>query len=1479
MKFSAPLRITTGLISVVLAVALLAVIFLTSAPGESWIKKYAENRLSQILSADVQIGQLQTNLFSRFAVKDLSIVNLEGDSTTLVKSDVRILYNLWQLLGSEPRVDSLIIVKLIVNLSRDSTGRFNFELLNKPGETDSSLSTGKASFSIGNLTCTGSTLHYNDENVPIELTLSEVTAIAQFTSDRLFSFSLASSKSTCQTIGQVLELVDLKIVGSKDADGLKMDFSSADTSPIQINGVFSNNSSSTSTKWQFKGHTTFDFANLATMATTQLPIKQGVFTCQFDMIQLDTALAISVDGSGRDLWYAGLGIYSANISSKISISSLTSTGKLVLTACDIGFDGQRVKFDTLYAMGSMNEEGLKITGLEGQTAGLKFSGNSLFTFPQQSNSLSESLIQGELIAISDFTKFNRAQRRIHLSEYFPTAGRNKLQLAFNGMTMSPAVTFATEFKNIKVANIEFPDGEIHGQASHDKLRIDTLHVNVSGGLVYGSGWIEMNDMIAHQANFKLAGVDFSEVWSDLYGEPSPYRAIVYGDIISRGDLRNVESLETIGNLEARDVYYQNVPLQDFQAKMAVSTEGFDLNLKQDDLMFSINGDLNASNTDLKFEASIPDLGYLTNLFKITGIEGAFHAKGTFSGEETGRNLHAYVTGGNVLFNGIPFDSLTGGIKWQNGDWELEEVQFRALNHELSELTELIPLNDVTGILSYSGTLSGMLNSPTGKAQLSIEKPVLRSVELERLTADISIQNNSLKFNKVELISDSLSVSGEGTFNLKKQTGEFIIGIASLEQHGELSAWLSINNDESMLVDLTGSGLPVSQLVKFYEPDTDWSGTADLTLEYSKAGDEYDIGLNLFVVNPMRDYRNLDSLLVKADFSDNMLNVKNMILYSDTSSSQLSFNLSLLPDSKGNPSMRPDSPIHGNATADGIDLAIFNRMFNLPMQLAGIATYNLTWSGIVADPKPSGKLELKNGSVRSMAYFPDLRDIQIGLNLSNREVSLSELSGVVADQQFSGSGKVSVKPGEGIDSDLLILFDNYGALGVQGLISTDSLNALLTVARLDLTTLSAFLQDTKVHSGMLNSRLQLTGSLIDPRVEGNLSISQVGLTSSLIDDTLQGGYCQLTLSNDLILIDTLGVRIGKGLIHGKGRLTLDSLKVASLNTTLNSQELQLIKLNKYAFTIEYANISVTDDEEDGYLIGGEIQMDKSRYFLNITPQRLLTPRRSNFHQTRGEKSIRDRTKINLRVSKTDDFWLDSNYGKARLEVETDVTGTLSQPNLTGRVIVREGYITYLDRKFNVATGVIDFFETDHVNPFLDLHLVAQLKSYQTLEETEYTIHMTIQGPADQPTIELYSDPPEDKSDILALLTTGAKRRTISGDNPYNDANVVDVLRNRLEGVSSRKVSNMLSERVGSALGLEQLSIERNLFDFDGSWNPQLVASKKLNKRVEITYTTTIGQLNDQGVSLEYKLTPNISIESQTNRSGENSADLKYHIRLK
>jgi len=108
---------------------------------------------------------------------------------------------------------------------------------------------------------------------------------------------------------------------------------------------------------------------------------------------------------------------------------------------------------------------------------------------------------------------------------------------------------------------------------------------------------------------------------------------------------------------------------------------------------------------------------------------------------------------------------------------------------------------------------------------------------------------------------------------------------------------------------------------------------------------------------------------------------------------------------------------------------------------------------------------------------------------------------------------------------------------------------------------------------------------------------------------------------------------------------------------------------------------------------------------------------------------------------------------------------------------------------------------------------------------------------------------------------------------------DIILERAGMLTSQKASGYFTNKLGTFMGLDQVSVEGNLFRFDKSWGPQLLASKRISGQLEMTYTTNVGHMNEQSIRLDYMFSKYFSLQGQTDQRGRSALDLKYRLKFK
>jgi translocation and assembly module TamB len=105
----------------------------------------------------------------------------------------------------------------------------------------------------------------------------------------------------------------------------------------------------------------------------------------------------------------------------------------------------------------------------------------------------------------------------------------------------------------------------------------------------------------------------------------------------------------------------------------------------------------------------------------------------------------------------------------------------------------------------------------------------------------------------------------------------------------------------------------------------------------------------------------------------------------------------------------------------------------------------------------------------------------------------------------------------------------------------------------------------------------------------------------------------------------------------------------------------------------------------------------------------------------------------------------------VEPDLKITGTISDPVVTGRAQIVEGTIVYQKRQFEIEKGVIDFMDPFRIDPEITLNATCAIRNW--------VIHMHISGKSDNLLFRLFSDPAETHEDILSLLIIGQTTREL------------------------------------------------------------------------------------------------------------------------
>jgi translocation and assembly module TamB len=199
----------------------------------------------------------------------------------------------------------------------------------------------------------------------------------------------------------------------------------------------------------------------------------------------------------------------------------------------------------------------------------------------------------------------------------------------------------------------------------------------------------------------------------------------------------------------------------------------------------------------------------------------------------------------------------------------------------------------------------------------------------------------------------------------------------------------------------------------------------------------------------------------------------------------------------------------------------------------------------------------------------------------------------------------------------------------------------------------------------------------------------------------------------------------------------------------------------------------------------------------------------------------------------------------------ISGPATTPLVSGNLSVRRGYFYFLDTRFELRRGTIDFHGNAPPTPHISVEAEA--------EGHEMTGVVKLHGPADNPKLTLESEPPLPQDEILARLLFDRDLNEISA----------------LQALSLAAAARELALGGTSILGRARGSLGLDSLDFTGGGDGDgaVKAGKYIREDVFVEVESGIGEAGNKA-RVEWELTPNISVESSVDEESNSAFGLNW-----
>ncbi|MFO7965885.1 MAG: translocation/assembly module TamB domain-containing protein [Desulfobacterales bacterium] len=401
------------------------------------------------------------------------------------------------------------------------------------------------------------------------------------------------------------------------------------------------------------------------------------------------------------------------------------------------------------------------------------------------------------------------------------------------------------------------------------------------------------------------------------------------------------------------------------------------------------------------------------------------------------------------------------------------------------------------------------------------------------------------------------------------------------------------------------------------------------------------------------------------------------------------------------------------------------------------------------------------------------------------------------------------------------------------------------------------------AGSLTADLDVSGSFGAPRLSGAVRLENGKYENLKNGILLREVRVSAEMAGREIVLEEFAATDGEdGRISAGGRVVLDRASHFPLDLKIRLDDATLVRRTDLTaefegglnFSGNLQELTLTGQLEVGpaeYRLPEELPVDVPELDvreINIPPER----------EPEKAKAPEDGTRLNLdiRVRSKGQVFIRGRGLTSEWQGKLEVGGTARAPVLIGQLSIVKGRYIFYDKPFELTEGEIRF--SGGIPPLPRFNVTA------VHERPDLTVRIIISGTPDSLDVEFSSDPALPNDEILSRLLFGKSVADITPLQALRLANAIG----SLAGAGGGGVMGFV-DSTRRLIGVDELSISP---DAEGDTTVRI--GKYLTEDVFVQVEKGFGPEDRETVSVEVRLSSNLTLESEAGVQGEGGAILNW-----